>query len=425
MSKVFRKQIDDCISQCTAFLSSSSRHINGEYGWHQHLGTNKIGIVATAMALLYYKNLGLECPGASFAIEFIKRKAKAENNDCLGWPYISNTHGQSNVESTCWALLSLHEYVPAECAAMIDQGVNWILSQHKNIAHSDNGWGFTMDSKPRIYITAFVLRTLTKLGKTDSEKYESALKWLKNSQNDDGGWGEIPERGSSIFYTAYAVLTLLECGENCDSKDIRMAKNWLDMRLSSLSISDPALLCYMEFIESGTAENRSRITFFHYVASYVLQAYSKLDYKSPCTFKALNACLINCDEGLIEHPMLENSKIVPVWAIYDTVIAFHIWKKSHTNWDKTYQFSILFNKIRSFSKNNPLRFLPSNLQWAWKGIILLLIIWSILHYSHPIMTWLNTTTFSGWGQLIISFTASAIYGLLGLIVGWLLTKLKH
>ena len=425
MGKVLREHIDDCISQCTAFLSSSSRHIKGEYGWHQHLGTNKIGIVATAMVLLYYKRIGMVCPAYAEAINFIKSKAKAESNNCTGWPYISNTHGQSNVESTCWALLALHEYEADECAELIDQGVNWILSQYQNLTYSDNGWGFTMDSKPRIYITAFVLRTLTILGKTTSEEYESANKWLIRSQNDDGGWGELPEKGSSIFYTSYVLVALLDCGLTVSDKIIRNAKRWLDNRLANMPNTDPALLCYMEFIESGTAENRTRITFFHYVPSFVLLAYCKIDHRLPQAYKALQTCINNCDEGVIEHPLLENSRIVPVWAIYDTVMALQTWKESYTNWDKEYQFSILFKKIRSFRRHNPLRFLPSNLNWVWKGSILLGIIWTILHFSDSITSWLKSTTYSGWGQILISFVASAIYGLLACFVGWLLSKSKH
>lgn len=417
MNKIFREQIDKCISQCTQIIANTSRHVDGYYGWHQHLGTKKIDIVATAMVLLYYKRLGLECPEKDRALDFIKSKAKRENDDCIGWPYISNTHGNSNVESTCWALLALYSYLREECSELIGKGFNWIISQYQSQTHGDNGWGFTNDSIPRIYITAFVLRTLTKLGRTESEEYESALSWLKSSQNDDGGWGELPDRGSSLFYTSYVVLTLLECGGNIEDSIIRDAKHWLDQRMKDQSVSDSSLLCYLEFIESGTGENRTRITFFHYVSPYILQAYSKLDPNSPYIYTCLESCLKYCKDGMIEHPMLENSKITPVWAIYDTVSGFEVWKKSYSDWDKLCQFSIFFKRLRSFRKYNPIRFLASSYKWILNGILLIAVIWTILYFSDTILSWLNMTEYNGWGQLIISFGASTIYGLLGYLLG--------
>lgn len=422
MNKIFRKQIDDCISQCTQFIATSSRHVDGDYGWHQHLGTKKIGIVATAMVLLYYKRIGLDAPGKDDALAFIKSKAKIENDECVGWPYISNTHGNSNVESTCWALSALYSYLPEECSELIEKGVNWILSQYQNLAQGDNGWGFTNDSIPRIYITAFVLRTLTKLGRAESEEYESALSWLKNSQNDDGGWGELPDRGSSLFYTSYVVLTLLECNGNNGDSIIRDAKHWLDQRMKDMSETDSSLLCYVEFIESGTGENRTRITFFHYVSPYILQAYSKLDPNSPYIYTCLKSCLNYCRDGMIEHPMLENSKIIPVWAIYDTVIGFEVWRTAYSDWDTLYQFSIFFNRLYSFRKCNPIRFLSSGCKWIFKGILLVAVIWAILYFSDTILSWLNLTEYNGWGQLLISFGASTIYGILGYLLGRLRVK---
>lgn len=425
MSRIFRKRIDDCISKCTQFISKSSRHVNGDYGWHQHLGTKKIGIVATAMVLLFYKRIGQECPEKEEALKFIRSKANLEGNNRVGWPYISNTHGNSNVESTCWALSALNAYESDVSSELINKGVSWIISQYHSLTHSDNGWGFTNDSISRIYITALVLRTLKRLGKTESEEYESALSWLKNSQNDDGGWGELPDRGSSVFFTSYVILTLLECDVDNSDSIIRDAHHWIDQRMRDLSATDSSMLCYMEFIESGTGEDRSRIPFFHYVSPYILQAYSKLDSNSPYIYTCLESWLKYCKDGMIEHPMLENSKITPVWAICDTVEGLEIWKESYPEWDKLYQFSLLFNRLYSFKKHNPIRFLSSGSKWILNGVLLIAIIWPILYFYEDILSWFNVKEYNGWGQLIISFAASSIYGLLGYLFGIFKAKSKR
>lgn len=196
MKYIYRKNVDGIINACTKTLDDNHRHIGSDAGWHQHLGSHKVGIVATAMALLYYQMVSRECPEKEENLEFLRKKRNIDG----GWPYISNTNGDSNVESTCWVLCALHQYDAQLYSREIEDGTTWLLTQYDQREDIDSGWPFMRDSLSRIYLTAFVLRTLKKLGKDSRQEYESAKKWLINAQNDDGGWGELPERGSSLFY---------------------------------------------------------------------------------------------------------------------------------------------------------------------------------------------------------------------------------
>lgn len=170
MKNIRRKDIDNNIETFTRIIDDNHRHIGDETGWHQHLGSHKVGIVATAMALLFYKAINKNAPEKELNLKFLLNKQNSDG----GWPYISNTNNESNVESTCWALLALYKYNFVSFHEQIENGINWLFSQYDQILDSDNGWAFIKGSKPRIYITSFVLRILKMLGKDTRQEFESA-----------------------------------------------------------------------------------------------------------------------------------------------------------------------------------------------------------------------------------------------------------
>ena len=91
MKNLYCNKLDAAVKACTKTLTDNQRHVGEDVGWHQHLGTNKIGIVATSIALLYYKMIGKPCREEEQCLSFL---VKRQNQDG-GWPYISNTKGES------------------------------------------------------------------------------------------------------------------------------------------------------------------------------------------------------------------------------------------------------------------------------------------------------------------------------------------
>lgn len=53
----------------------------------------------------------------------------------------------------------------------------------KSIEKDDLGWPFRENGEARVYITCFVLRTLSALDVQDDEYIEAAIHWLINIQN--------------------------------------------------------------------------------------------------------------------------------------------------------------------------------------------------------------------------------------------------
>lgn len=420
MKCIYRKNIDNIINACTNTLNDNFRHIGNDTGWHQHLGSHKIGIVATAMALLYFQMVNEECPEKEECLEFLRKKKNSDG----GWSYISNTNGKSNVESTCWALYALHQYDAQLYDSEIEAGTAWLLTQYDQHEDIDSGWPFMGESLPRIYLTAFVLRTLKRLGKDSGQEYECAKKWLIDSQNDDGGWGELPERGSSLFFTSYCILTLTECGTSENDATIVNALGWLNQKMSGINIYDSSLICYLEFIEKGTGEERVRIPFFHYVLPYVVMTYLKLGKKRQVVFDAMKVLIERSSNGSIEHPMLENSKIIPIWALYDTVSAYQCFKNSFENWEKKYKFIVFLNRIFGIGKYNFLRPLIRVSNWLWKFAIILLIVHLFIEYRESFLTCWADVENKTLGQIIISLIATLICSVTNWVLSFFSRKIK-
>lgn len=417
MKNLFCKDLDAAVCACTKTLIDNQRHVGEDVGWHQHLGTNKIGIVATAIALLYYKMIGEQCRDEEQCLSFLIRR----QNDDGGWPYISNTNGASNVESTCWALQALYAY-SAEGAndEIINRCVDWILGQHAPIVDSDSGWAFVGNAVSRVYITALVLRTLSLLGKHGVQEFESAKQWLLNSQNEDGGWGELADRGSSFFFTSFAVIALMECG--CQPTDgvIKNAKRWFELRLNGVDVNDASLLCYMEFIENKVGEDRIRISFFHYVLPYVICACIRVGIDNRIVFDAIRLMQKRMEDGEIEHPMLENSKIKPIWALYDSVKAVKEFEGVFKDWSELNEIILVHKWFWSFGTYNPLRFLVRFSDWIIRTFVMAIVFYAVFvvarYYWDGINQWFVGLKDSTYGGILMSLIAAVISS--GASWGW-------
>lgn len=407
MNRIYREEIDERIQQCTDILSDSVRHINGEVGWHQHLKSHKVGIVATAMAILYYTRLGLECPEKDDALRFLQTKV----NEDGGWPYISNSRGRSNVEATCWAIQALNsQNNNGEFQELINNGIQWLLSQHNSSHENDTGWPFAAGSIERTYITAIVMRTLIKLRATNNEAFTSAKQWLLSIQNKDGGWGEKQGDSSSIFFTCYCICTLNVLEEPNVRIAVDEAISWLLKRLESVKLSDDSVVCYIEFIEHGIGTDRTRIQFFHYVLPYVVQSFLACGKKNSIVLNSLKELLHRSQKGIVVHPMLENSRIKPIWALYDTVNALYDFKSNFEDWDKMYSFISLFNHIVGFRKYNPLRLMSYLNLWWWNTFLVFILVLSTIKFWPELSSW--SVIGNEWTKAILaSIAASILYNL--------------
>ncbi len=388
---IIKKEIDNLIDSCTVVMTKSHRHIGHEAGWHQHLKSKKVGIVATSIAILYFNQIEGECPEFEKALNFIVSKQK----DDYGWPYISNIAEKSNTESTCWALraLNLHkDLYPIE----IDNGISWLLSKLNMDSQVDQGWSFIGEPFPRTYNTCIVLRTLNELSKTSSTEFESAFCWLIDCQNKDGGWGEMNGKPSGIFYTAYAITTLIECGFVSDNQIIIKAMNWLEINIINRGWNDPTINCCLEFIEAENDGKKSRTSFFHYTIPHIILAFINTGNKrNNIVFEGVRTLQSTNEFGYWKHPFLDDTSIKPIWAIFDSVLALSSFRKEYKDWGKIHHFKFQNGKIRKMLNCNPIRFWdminPKLITFITTTIFLTLLIFGVIKIYKIIPTEILST----------------------------------
>lgn len=346
MEHVKRRELDDIINKCLNHLKDSQRKKEDYFGWHQHLGTNKLGIVATSMALLSYDMMDniTNCPNHLNCLEYINTQKNKDN----GWSYISNSGGTSNVEATCWAIQALLTDKNQTYKEEISKAVHWVLSQHSTnkITDSDAGWAYIKDAEQKVYVTCLAIKTLSLAKKIVVEniqdqidtKITSAISWLKSIRKDCSGWGENEKSDANLFYTSYVVPVLIEYGNvKKDEEIIINAIAFIQSQLASYNYSSSKYDCLIEFIEYNdpNGNNRIRVTFFHDVLQYALIALINSGKEYDTVYWGIKYLCSKFCNGEIEHPLMEKSKIYPIWPIYDTLLVFHSYVSSlkKTNWN--------------------------------------------------------------------------------------------
>lgn len=375
---IISKEIDNLINSCTAVMKDSHRHVGLESGWHQHLKSKKIGIVATSIAIIYFNQLDQECPEIEKSLDFIVSKQKAD----YGWPYISNISEISNTESTCWALKALNLY-KIKYEKEIENGIAWLLSKIDMSSSVDQGWGFIGEPFPRTYNTCIVLRTLNEISLAKGIEFESALSWLYNGQNKDGGWGEMNGKPSGIFYTSYVITTLIECGYKSSDQIISNAINWLENNVLKRGWSDPTINCCLEFIEVDNDGKKSRTSFFHYTIPHIILAFINTGQsRNQIVFEGIITLQSTNENGFWKHPFLDDSTIKPIWAISDSVLTLCSFKESFKDWKEIHHFKFWHGKIQKITICNPIRLWdlinPKLINFIATTIFLLLFIFLVI-----------------------------------------------
>lgn len=194
--------------------------------------------------------------------------------------------------------------------------------------------------------------------------------------------------------------------------------------MSEINMYDSSLICYLEFIEKGTAENRVRIPFFHYVLPYVVMTYLKLGKKGHVVFDAIKVLIERSSKGSIEHPMLENSRIIPIWALYDTVSAYECFKDSFKNWEDKDKFIDFLGRIWGIGKYNLFMPLIRISNWFWKFLVVFVVVYIITEYWKDITSWWGNVQDKTLGQLLISMSATIIIAVGQLIWSFVKKKLE-
>lgn len=314
MKRILRKSLDSVFSEGTHVFANSQRDIAGDVGWHQHLGSDKIGIVATAMALIYYKDIAkLPCPKVEECIGFLKKTQQADG----GWSFITNSKGISNVLATCWSIRALYKYEADP--AIIEKAVTWLYLKKQK---GDFGWSL-FGTKSQTFPTCFCVMTLLEIGlKPEDEILSSALTWLRNTGLQDGSWSDCPEKPyQSLFHTALTILCLQKANITTDSILINKGLDWIEKKFQTQDFSAPCYECDLELMEERVNEDNIRVPYFHFTLPYVALVFLKANRCDKVVFKCVRLLVERNEGGSWPHPFIENKKIIPIWTLYDGMLA--------------------------------------------------------------------------------------------------------
>lgn len=314
MKRILRESLDSVFSEGTHVFANTQREIAGDVGWHQHLGSDKIGIVATAMALIYYKDIAqLPCPKEEACIEFLKKTQQADG----GWSFITNSKGISNVLATCWSIRALYKYEAD--SAIIEKAVSWLYSKKQK---GDFGWSL-FGTKSQTFPTCFCVMTLLEIGvKPESETLSSALTWLRNTVLQDGSWADSPDKPyQSLFHTALTILCLQKANITTDSILINKGLDWIEMKFKTQDFSAPCYECDLELMEERVSEYNIRVPYFHFTLPYVALVFLNANRDDKVVFKCVRLLVERNEGGSWPHPFIENKKIIPIWTLYDGMLA--------------------------------------------------------------------------------------------------------
>lgn len=426
MSKIYHSQIEIIIDEGINNIRNTFRQINGKAGWHQHLGTDRVGNAATAIGILLLNMVGKDFNMKYEAVQSLKKSQLYDKNDKSingGWNYFSNLNNLPATVPTSWALQALKtEFQNTDVS--IKNGVNWLLNNHPGL-ENDNGWGIIKTDISRTFTTCLVLKTLKILGYDKNPQYQSALNWLKKSQNNDDGWGEKFGFPSTINHTAHAIITLLLCNNKKSTNQTEKGIKWLIKSFESQpyweNLKDGGLLELNEIkFKQGFNEYSHRISYYHFSTPYAIIAFLRAGkINSPILFKGIQYLLNKSKDGYLEHPYLLNQRIHPIWAIYDNILALTELKNNTSNWDDL-QFinfkndKITFHYKRDFSTLHSLLFNFSRNKFVWISISLIPIGLVLKYY--------NLIDLISKQPVLVIIVIPLLTSIIGSLIAYFLTK---
>lgn len=312
-------EIDIVREKALALLSRDLKSADEISGWHQYIGEDRIGYVATAQGLLclkYLKESHRCIEQMKVALEQSQFHDPSNNLIDGGWSILSIGEKYPTTGSTAWVLVGSIAGGEPCSSLVVQKGLSWL----RNNQNDDGGWGADRSTPSRVYSTAIALRTLLIDEETDSKRVIDARRWLLGCQNKDGGWGERPDCPSTPVHTAHAVLALLDAGIDASSREIRTAIGWLYDQWDNEKMWENSRLIE-QFEIPGENDEWYRIIYHYFPTPWVvialLEAKESVFRKE--IFNALKWIIDDQqDDGAWFRPSLRRKTL---WAIHDALLA--------------------------------------------------------------------------------------------------------
>lgn len=403
-------------------IKNNYREHDSKQGWHQYLGTEKIGNIASAQALMLFSVFNEDFNKSYLVFKTLFDNQFFKENDSRidgGWGYATNFSTFPTTEATSWVLQSLYSEFRNSLAAQ--KGLLWLINNHIDGVF-DEGWGTIKIDQSRVYSTCLVLKTLKMYGRDKETNYHKGLNWLLKAQNTDSGWGDRFGFPSSISHTSQVIITLKFLGIDNDHEKLNLGIEWLKLNTKSVDLmqKNPKLgfqeLMEFNYIVNGKYSN-VRLVYNHMplqLASTALIVSG--NFASPVVFEIINHLLKNHNNFFWSHPVFANDIRKPMWAIYETLQLFeavnNIADKKPAKLIELRGRKLVF--INSDNPFNIIRFINNFVLGIWGKLFFIVLICVIMTKTFEIFPDLKNQV----------FMAFVILPLIIELAGYYLTELK-
>jgi len=231
--KLSRSAFDAALETLVSHRASTFQRnsTTGHGGWYRRLGeAGRLGYVATAQMTIFANAVS---PNEDQLDKSMKFLLDSQNPDG-GWPFVTNTVGQSVLDATAWALIALSKLSSRPSFAVHHGAIGTAVARGSQFIRDSElpsgGWGIIRGSHWRAFSTAMALRALISAGAnaTDIAADSSARSLVSNIDPNTGAWSDS-KQNLSIAITSTAILALSELNALGGSFEapIRRARKWL------------------------------------------------------------------------------------------------------------------------------------------------------------------------------------------------------
>lgn len=318
------------IEEAFFILESTQSIANNVSGWHQYLGSGKIGNIATSQVLDIYLQYEKAAPNLQQSLDFLLRSRinfQFYGEILHGWSYASSGPPIPCVEPTCWAYFSLQERNVPEIDQIRDAVYAFIVKT-KRVSEEGVSWGFTPFTEPRITATCIAIHTLLKIG--DAELAREGIRWLLSARENHNGWGPARNSLPTVSHTGIALTTLLDANyvttHPVISDGITFLRSKVTQILCQVNLNgNNECAGFSETIEipsaPGLVDRPSRISYYYNPLAISALTFSKFDSCRDIYFACIVRIVNLWDSNKWKHRYLRENTHCTSWSIYNNLIS--------------------------------------------------------------------------------------------------------
>lgn len=405
-----------------SLMQHNVKRVGKRTGWHQYIGENKVGDVATGQGILIMHYLRFQYP---FLLELMNTLREGQflrehDPDNGGWALLSSRETPT-VEATVWSMMGLLAGGEAESMPTIQSGKNWLL----NNQNDDGGWGPRKPLESRLYTTFLACRCLATLETRPSKEqltaFRDTMRWILNGQNDDGGWGERPAQKSSVIHTAFALLVLHYVGLEPEAASIRKGVRYLYQHWDEKRMWQGSLTTERYEIPSTQQDNRAwaRVSIEYFPTPWAILALLSAGESATDERIFSSARWLMQTQNDDGSWTLENIQRNRLWAVHDALLALNTFAEKIITDQTANRLYLLEHTLLVSSKTHKNTLLRQVFVSAFSlftiGIAVGLILSAFLGFNNPVKFWIEKY----WAWLILGIYIISAVPLVRLrVINW-------